>query len=233
MAGRVPAIHDFADRAKDVDGRHEGGLDEMRRTEVGMSGPPAPERHPDMTLEPSEILDFWFEGDPAERRKKWFEKEPAFDAECARFTAGIRDARAGRYDEWAATPKGALALIVLQDQLSRNVFRGLAEAFAADPHARDVARRAIADGFDTMLTPLERMFVYLPFEHAETIEDQNQSVRLFESLAEALGADTIDYAHRHRDVIRAFGRFPHRNAVLGRINTLAEDEYLARPGAGF
>jgi uncharacterized protein (DUF924 family) len=186
-----------------------------------------------MTLEPPEILAFWFEGDPTERRKQWFEKEPAFDAECARFTACIRDARAGRYDEWAATPNGALALIVLLDQLSRNVFRGSAEAFAADPHARDIARRAIADGFDTMLMPLERMFVYLPFEHAEIIEYQDLSVRLFESLADALGADTVDYAHRHRDVIREFGRFPHRNAALGRVNTPAEDEYLARPGAGF
>jgi uncharacterized protein (DUF924 family) len=184
-------------------------------------------------MEPSEILDFWFEGDPSERRKKWFEKEPPFDLECARFTAAIRDASAGRYDEWATTPTGALALIVLLDQLSRNVFRGSAEAFAADAHARSIARRAIASGFDTPLAPNERMFVYLPFEHAETIEDQDLSVRLFDSLAAALGPETVDYAHRHRDVIRQFGRFPHRNAALGRVNTPAEEDYLAQPGAGF
>ena len=94
-------------------------------------------------------------------------------------------------------------------------------------------RRAIANGFDTTLTPVERMFVYLPFEHAETMEDQNESVRLFETLRDALGEKSIDYADRHRDVIRQFGRFPHRNAVLGRINTPEEEAYLAQPGAGF
>ena len=184
-------------------------------------------------MEPSDVLDFWFEDDPAARRKKWFGKMPEFDSECARFTAAIRDARAGRYDDWASAAKGGLALIVLLDQFSRNVFRGLAEAFAADPHARDIARRMIASGFDTELTPVERMFVYLPFEHSETIEDQNESVQLFETLREALGQDTIGYAHRHREVIREFGRFPHRNAVLGRIDTVAEAEYLTRPGSGF
>jgi uncharacterized protein (DUF924 family) len=186
-----------------------------------------------MMAEPSTILDFWFEGDPSERRKKWFEKNPAFDAECARFTGWIRDARTGRYDAWAATPKGGLALIILMDQLSRNVFRGLAEAFAADPHARGIARGMIETGFDTMLTAAERTFVYLPFEHAETMPDQNESVRLFESLGDAAGTETIDYAHRHRDVIREFGRFPHRNAALGRGNTPAEEVWLARPGSGF
>jgi uncharacterized protein (DUF924 family) len=181
----------------------------------------------------SAILDFWFEGDPSERRKKWFEKNPEFDAECARFTDWIRDARIGRYDGWATTPKGGLALIILLDQLSRNVFRGLAEAFAADPHAHRIARRMIEAGFDVELTAVERMFVYLPFEHAENMDDQNESVRLFESLRDTAGADTIDYAHRHRDVIREFGRFPHRNAALGRSNTAAEEAWLAQPGSSF
>jgi len=186
-----------------------------------------------MSITPSSVLDFWFEGNPSERRKKWFEKSADFDTECALFTTAIREARAGRYDDWADTPKGARALIVLMDQLSRNIFRGSPEAFAADAHARDIARATIARGFDLALTPCERMFVYLPFEHAETMHDQDESVRLFESLLEALGPDTINYAHRHRDVIRVFGRFPHRNAALGRVNTEAETEYLARPGAGF
>jgi uncharacterized protein (DUF924 family) len=184
-------------------------------------------------ITPPDILDFWFEGDPSIRREKWFAKNPDFDLECARFTDAIRDAATGGYDEWAATPKGGLALIILLDQLPRNVFRGSAEAFASDPRARDIARRVIEAGFDTTLTPSERMFVYLPFEHAETITDQDMSVRLFETLNETLGPDTIGYAHRHRDVIREFGRFPHRNAVLGRASSTAEEAYLAQPGAGF
>ncbi len=195
-------------------------------TSVGMTGF-------GMTLRPGEILDFWFEDDASIRRPKWFEKKPGFDIDCARFTAGIRDARSGRYDHWTATPRDGLALIVLLDQLSRNIFRGSPEAFAADPHALRTARTMISAGADAVLTPVERMFVYLPFEHAETIEVQDESVRLFETLREALGPQTMDYAHRHRDVIRTFGRFPHRNAVLGRSNTPAEIEYLAQPGSGF
>jgi uncharacterized protein (DUF924 family) len=186
-----------------------------------------------MDLQPSEILRFWFEDSPSVRRKKWFEKNLDFDLDCARFTDAVRRAREGHYDVWAATPRGGLALIILLDQLSRNIFRNSAEAFAADPHARQIARRMIDIGFDTKLTPFERMFVYLPFEHAETIEDQACSVRLFEPLRDALGPDTVDHAHRHRDVIQAHGRFPHRNAVLGRACSPEEEEYLARPGAGF
>jgi uncharacterized protein (DUF924 family) len=185
------------------------------------------------TLQPSDILDFWFEADAAQRRDKWFEKDAAFDTGCARFTAAIRDARAGHFDFWAVTPHGALALIILLDQLSRNVFRGSAEAYAADPHARAIAHATIDAGFDTRLTPVERMFVYLPFEHAETIEDQNEAIRLYETLRDALGEKSMDYVHRHRDVILRFGRFPHRNAVLGRISTPDEEAYLAQPGAGF
>jgi uncharacterized protein (DUF924 family) len=186
-----------------------------------------------MTAQMSDILAFWFEGDPCVRRDAWFGREAEFDAACGRFTADIRAARAGDYDHWASTPKGALALIVLMDQLSRNVFRGTAEAFAADAHALQIARDTVRCGFDAALTANERMFVYLPFEHAETIEDQNESVRLFETLRDALGESTIDYAHRHRDVIRTFGRFPHRNATLGRTSTPAEEDYLAQPGSGF
>jgi uncharacterized protein (DUF924 family) len=184
-----------------------------------------------MTAE--QIVDFWFEGDVSAFRQKWFEKDAAFDTECARFTAAIRDARAHRFDDWATTPRGALALIILLDQLSRNVFRGSAEAYAADPQAREIARSMIAAGFDALLTPVERMFVYLPFEHSETLADQDCSVRLFEPLTSALRAETVDHADRHRDVIRRFGRFPHRNAVLGRSNTPQEEDYLAQQSAGF
>jgi uncharacterized protein (DUF924 family) len=186
-----------------------------------------------VTLRPSEILAFWFESDASQHRKKWFEKNPEFDASCARFTTAIRAARSGHYDQWAFAPRGGLALIVILDQLSRNVFRGFAEAFAADLHARDIARGMIAAGFDATLTPVERMSVYLPFQHAETIEDQNESVRLFETLRDALGGKTIDHAYHHREVIRIFGRFPHRNAALGRADTPEEAVYLAQSGAGF
>lgn len=182
-----------------------------------------------MTVQPDDIRGFWFEDDPAVRRAKWFEKNPDFDRDCARFTAAIRAARMGGFDHWAATPKGGLALIVLMDQLSRNAFRDSPEAFAADPHAQRIAADLIAGGGDLSLTPVERIFVYLPFEHAETMAGQDQSVRL----SEPLGGDTLDYALRHRAVIAQFGRFPHRNAILGRTNTLAEQAYLAEPGAGF
>ncbi len=184
-------------------------------------------------MTPETVLTFWFGHDPTERRKEWFEKNSAFDAQCASFADPLRDAQAGLYDHWATTPQGALALLVLLDQLSRNLHRGSGEAFAADGKAREVARAMIAQGFDQHLTPPQRMFVYLPFEHSEVLADQDESVRLFETLRDALGAETIDYAHRHRDVIRRFGRFPHRNAALGRANTPEEDAYLAEPGAGF
>ena len=144
-----------------------------------------------------------------------------------------RRAKQGALDDWADTPHGGLALLILLDQLSRNLHRGTAEAFAADAKARAIARDMIARGFDQALTPVERMFVYLPFQHSEDLADQDASVRLFEALRATLDDQTCDYALRHRDVIRRFGRFPHRNAALGRTNTPDEDAYLAEPDAGF
>ena len=186
-----------------------------------------------MTSDPAVVLDFWFGTDPSIRRAEWFEKSAEFDAACAAFLPAVRAARAQDRTEWGETAKGALALILLLDQLPRNLFRGSAEAFAADGFARIAAHRAIASGFDTGMTPMERMFLYLPFEHSEAMTDQDLSVRLFDTLRDVLGGGTVDYAGRHRDVIRRFGRFPHRNAVLGRSNTPEEAEYLAQPGAGF
>ena len=186
-----------------------------------------------MIFLPADVLTFWFEGDPSVRRKKWFEKNETFDRECARFIPRVRAARAGHHDGWGDTPAGALALIVLLDQLSRNAFRGQAEAFAADPRALALAHASIARGFDTALAPFERMFMYLPLEHAENLDDQTEAVRLFESLRADLGAETVDHAHRHHAVIAEFGRFPHRNAILDRAGTAAEEAYLARPGSGF
>ena len=180
-----------------------------------------------------EVLAFWFAGDPSARRKVWFEKDAGFDAECARFAEALSAAKQGELDHWADTPRGALALVILLDQFSRNLFRGSPHAFAADPLARKQAGHAIARGFDRQLGPVERIFLYLPFEHSEDLPDQDESVRLFAALHGELGGDTLDYAERHREVIRRFGRFPHRNAVLGRTNTPAEEAYLAQPGAGF
>jgi uncharacterized protein (DUF924 family) len=182
---------------------------------------------------PAEVLAFWFADGPETRRKVWFQKDPDFDAGCERFRAARDAAKTGAFDAWAETPEGTLALLILLDQLSRNLFRGSGEAFAADARALAIARAAVTRGFDRALHPVQRLFVYLPYEHAEDLATQDESVRLFESVGAALGPDTVDYAHRHRDVIRRFGRFPHRNAALGRANTPDEDIYLAQPGAGF
>ncbi len=180
-----------------------------------------------------DVLQFWFADDPATDRKAWFEKDAAFDTACADFSAARDLAKTGALDAWAETAKGGLALLILLDQFSRNLHRGSAEAFAADAKARSIARTMLARGFDQALTPVERMFVYLPFEHSEDLADQDLSVRLFAALDAATGGDIHDYAERHRDVILRFGRFPHRNAALRRANTAEEDAYLAEPGSGF
>lgn len=184
-------------------------------------------------ITPQAVLDFWFAGDPAAHRPVWFQQDAAFDAACGRFAAARDAAKAGALDHWAETPAGGLALLILLDQLSRNLHRGSTEAFAADAKARAVARQMIARGFDQALTPAQRMFVYLPFEHSEAMADQEEGVRLFTARHAITGDDVLAYALRHREVIRRFGRFPHRNAVLGRDSTVAEAAYLAEPGAGF
>jgi uncharacterized protein (DUF924 family) len=180
-----------------------------------------------------DVLAFWFAGDPATHRKVWFEQDAAFDAACTAFAPDRNAAKQGKHDDWADTPHGGLALLILLDQLSRNLHRGTAEAFAADAKARAIARAMIARGFDQALTPVERMFVYLPFQHSEDLADQDASVRLFEALRATLGDQTCDYAARHHDVIRRFGRFPHRNATLGRTNTADEAVYLTESDVGF
>jgi uncharacterized protein (DUF924 family) len=176
-----------------------------------------------------EVLDFWFAGDPAAHRKVWFQKNAEFDDACSRFADALRDAREGAFDHWTDTPRGTLALIVLLDQFSRNLYRGSPESFAADAKALAIARAAVAQGVDQRLGPVERMFIYLPFEHSEDLADQDESVRLFAKLREALGEDSIRYCESHRDVIRRFGRFPHRNTALGRVSTPDELAYLAHP----
>ena len=186
-----------------------------------------------------EILDFWFADGPDTFREAWFRRDEAFDADIrARFGPLVRPAREGALDAWAATPEGALALLILLDQFPRNLFRDSPEAFASDGHALALARRVVLAGrMDLALAPTQRVFLYLPFEHAEEMVAQDQSVALFEGLrdhaAHARPGGTIDFAWRHRAVIARFGRFPHRNGILGRESTTDELSYLARPGAGF
>lgn len=183
-----------------------------------------------MTAE--DVLDFWFAGDPAAFREVWFKQDAAFDAACERFRCALHDGREGKFDHWADTPRGTLALIILLDQFSRNLHRGSAEAFAADAKAREVVRAALAKNVHLQLTPMQRMFVFLPFEHSEQLADQEQSVRLFETLRQDLGDAGIRYAYDQREQIRRFGRFPHRNAVLGRPSTDEELAYLAEKKTG-
>ncbi len=182
----------------------------------------------------ADVLEFWFAGDPTVwRQQRWFVRDDAFDAEIgSRFALAVEAARDGALDSWAATAQGALALMITLDQFPRNLFRGSHLAFAGDAHARRIALAALpwAGG----LTPVQLVFLYLPFEHSEDLADQDRSVALFESLrGDGDVGVTADYAHRHREVIARFGRFPHRNAALGRQNTPEEEAYLAEPGAGF
>lgn len=187
-------------------------------------------------MTPEDVLAFWFADGPALFRETWFRSTAAFDAACGEgFRAVLDAARAGTLDHWTATPRGALALVIVLDQFPRNIHRGTPDAYAADPRARSIAGAAVARGDDRILSPVERIFLYLPFEHAENLADQDISVRLFETLRGAYDtAETaIDIAYRHRDVIRRFGRFPHRNAILNRASTQEELAYLAEPGSGF
>ena len=186
-----------------------------------------------------EVLDFWFgpAGTPEHCRPRdvWFKKDAAFDeAIRTRFLDLHGQAAAGRLQSWEAAADSALALIVVLDQFSRNLYRGSSRAFAADAQALALAQSAVARGFDKALAPVQRWFVYLPFEHAEDLALQRRSLELFDSLREDPdSAGTVDYARRHYDIIARFGRFPHRNAVLGRVSTPEEAEFLKQPGSGF
>jgi len=171
-----------------------------------------------------EVLKFWFERD----RKAWFEKDPAFDAEIRqRFLPHYELGAAGKLGSWKQAPASCLALVVLLDQFARNMFRDSARAFAADPLARDAARTILDCGWDQAMTPEERMFAYLPFEHSEALQDQELSLKLFE------GNANFEWARKHWEIIRRFGRFPHRNAALGRESTSEEIQFLRQPGSSF
>jgi uncharacterized protein (DUF924 family) len=186
------------------------------------------------------VMDFWFgrHGDRGRNtpRRQWFEKSDAFDEQIRnRFGTLIPRAIAGELQTWSADPEGAVAQILVLDQFTRNVFRGQAQAFAGDPRALAAARALVDAGTDRTLPGVQRMFVYLPFEHAEDMAAQNESLRLFGQLeveAPEVG-DMLVWAQRHHDIIARFGRFPHRNAALGRASTAEEIEFLKQPGSGF
>ncbi len=177
-----------------------------------------------------EILEFWFGdgSDPAHERL-WFAQDAAFDQACkAGFLADHERAAGGELDRWKEAPSSALTVILLLDQFPRNIFRGTPRAFATDSKARAIAKDAVARGFDLVLPPVRRPFIYLPFQHSEHLDDQNESLRLFHKLAgeHPAMAGYVEYAEHHLGVIRRFGRFPHRNAVLGRTSTPEEMDFL-------
>jgi uncharacterized protein (DUF924 family) len=179
-----------------------------------------------LTVAPHDVVAFWQAAGPA----KWFTKDAAFDAAIRdRFLATYEAAAAGELAHWDSTPEGALALVILLDQFSRNMFRANARTYAADPYARAVADGALARGFDRAVAPDLRTFFYLPFMHSEALADQERCVALYRAVGDA---ESLRYAEDHADIIRRFGRFPHRNAVLGRATTADEQAFLSAGGFG-
>ncbi|MEO8159081.1 MAG: DUF924 family protein [Betaproteobacteria bacterium] len=193
------------------------------------------------------VIEYWFGASTdaaeavADRDRLWWKADPAIDDDVrARFANCVEQAGRHELDDWAATAHGLLALILLTDQFPRNIFRGTTRAFSFDPIARAHCHAGIARGVDTALRPIERVFHYLPLEHSELLSDQDDSVRLFARLAgeagrgnEKLFAGYLRYARRHREIIARFGRFPHRNGILGRASTPEEVAFLQTPGSSF
>ena len=185
------------------------------------------------------VLDFWFlpSDDPqhGQSRPEWWRKDPTFDAQIAsRFGPLIETALAGGVQEWDREARGALARIIVLDQFTRNAFRDTPRAFAGDALAQAATQAMIEGGQDRLLKPVERWFAYMPLQHAEKLELQERAVGLFSALAKDPGYDNaLDYAVRHRDIIARFGRFPHRNRILGRVSTPEEVEFLKQSGSRF
>jgi uncharacterized protein (DUF924 family) len=177
-------------------------------------------------MPPDDVLQFWF-ADPA----RWWRKDPAFDAEIrTRFQDLHRAVARGAHEDWRATPRGALAYVVVLDQFSRNMYRDTAGMFAGDAQAVAAARAAVDRGDDRALADTERMFLYMPLMHSEQLADQERCVDLFRALGRS---SELKYAEQHRDIVRRFGRFPHRNQLLGRASTPDEVEFLKQPGSSF
>ena len=173
----------------------------------------------------AEVVTFWRDAGPS----RWFARSEAFDRDCeTRFLAAHHAAARREMESWLADAEGALALLILLDQIPRNVFRDSAHAYATDPLARHYAQRAIEAGFDRAVEPALQVFFYLPFEHAEDMDDQRRSLELHGRLA---GDDADHWARLHLEIIERFGRFPHRNAVLGRTTTAEEQAFLDGGGS--
>jgi uncharacterized protein (DUF924 family) len=173
---------------------------------------------------PQEVIGFWRAAGPT----KWFTKDEAFDAECRRlFLQAQQAAAAGKLTAWENNPEGSLALLILLDQMPRNMFRATPRAYATDPLALAASERALARGYDQQFLPPERGFFYLPFMHSEHLPDQERCVALYRAAGDEYG---LKYAEDHADIIRRFGRFPHRNVVLGRTTTDEEQAFLDAGG---
>jgi uncharacterized protein (DUF924 family) len=173
-----------------------------------------------MIASPASVLEFWRAAGP----DKWFEKDASFDNNIrARFLDTYEAAAAGKLTDWETTPEGALALTIVLDQFPRNMFRDSPRTYAADPLARAVAGRALERGFDAPMALSDRQFFYLPFEHSEDLADQERCCALCRATGDA---DLLKWAELHADIIRRFGRFPHRNRVLGRHTTPEEQAFL-------
>ncbi len=189
-------------------------------------------------MNPAEVLEFWFgaPGDPdfGKTRPLWFTKSDATDELIRkRFGSIVEAALSGESGRWAATPRGTLASIILLDQFTRNIYRDTARSFAGDPEALRLAARLVDRNEDRSLALVERWFVYMPFEHSEFLNDQYESVRLSEQLAQDGLAEPLPWAIKHFDIISRFGRFPHRNSILGRESTAEETEFLKEAGSRF
>lgn len=186
-----------------------------------------------------DVLDFWFGPSDVPEfgtySEAWFTKNPDFDAAIrARFEVVWRSALTDALDGWRDHRRSCLALAVVLDQFPRNMFRGSSTMYASDERARSVSRHALARGYDLGLRTVERWFFYLPMEHSETLAEQDLSVRLFEGLAHDPRYDSsIESAHRHREIVARFGRFPHRNEILARASTAAEAAFLLEPNSSF
>lgn len=183
----------------------------------------------------AEILAFWFGPEPHASRNVWFRKDSTFDAEIGRrFGPAVEAALAGAYREWTTTAQGTLARVLLLDQFPRNLFRDQPRSFAGDADALEMATAAVDSGGDRALDRYERWFLYMPFEHAEDRAAQERSLALFGALArETADAGLLHWAEKHAEIIRRFGRFPHRNAILGRPSTPEETAFLREPGSRF
>ena len=188
-----------------------------------------------MNATSSDVLEFWFGEMPHRGRAVWFTKDAGFDATIrTRFGEAVAAALDGAFADWPATAYGALARVILLDQFTRNIFRDTPRAFAGDKLALSVATAAVDAQQDRALDRYERQFLYLPFEHSESVTAQDRATELFGTLARETGDDSLlPWVQRHADIVRRFGRFPHRNDALGRASTPEETAFLKEPGSRF